>query len=90
MRRCQLAEGHTHRADGQDPCNFCGGEGPGTMGESVVRRGVPARLPVKVTWGRVVQLYSTPITVITELVQNIYMQLSHTHLHTCTLYLSLS
>ena len=42
----------THRADGQDPCNFRGAEGPGTMGERVVRRGVPARLPVKVTWGR--------------------------------------
>ena len=54
MRRCQLAEGHTHRADGQDPCNLLDGEGPGTMGERVVRRGVPARLPGKVTYRRVV------------------------------------
>ena len=35
MRRCQLAEGHIHRADGQDPCNLQAGEGPGTMGERV-------------------------------------------------------
>ena len=34
--------------------NFRGGEGPGTMGERVVRRGVGERLPGKVTWGRVV------------------------------------
>ena len=40
---CRLAEGHTHHADGQDPCR--GGEGPGTMDERVVLQGVPARLP---------------------------------------------
>ena len=56
MRRCQLAEGHTHRADGQDPCNLTGGEGPGTMGERVVRRGVGERLPGNSTWGRVVHV----------------------------------
>ena len=57
MRRCQLAEGHTHHADGQDPCNLTGGEGPGTMGERVVRRGVGERLPGKVTWRRVVHSF---------------------------------
>ena len=56
MRRCQLAEGHTHRAEGQNPCNFRGGEGPGTMGERVVRRGVGERLPTNTTYWRVVQV----------------------------------
>ena len=56
MRRCQLAEGHTHRADGQDPCNLVDGKGPGTMGERVVRRGVGERLPVNTTYRRVVFL----------------------------------
>ena len=51
MRRCWLAGGHVHGADGENPCDLTGGEGPGTMGERVVRRGVPARLPGKVTCG---------------------------------------
>ena len=48
--RCQLTEGHTHRADGQDPWNFCDDEGPGPMGERVVRRGVGERLPANTTY----------------------------------------
>ena len=45
------AEGLLLATGAEDPCNSRGGEGPGTTGKRVVRRGVPARLPGKVTWG---------------------------------------
>ena len=56
MRRCWLAGGHVHGADGQKPCDLTGGEGPRTMGERVVRRGVPELLPAKTTYLRVVNI----------------------------------
>ena len=54
MRRCWLVGGHVHGADGENSCDLTGGEGLGTMGERVVRRGVPARLPTNITYRRVV------------------------------------
>ena len=56
MRRCWLAGGHVHGADGQKPCDFQGGDGRGTMGERVVWWEACELLPAKTTWGRVVQL----------------------------------
>ena len=51
------AEGLLLAAGAENPCNFRGGEGPGTTGKRVVRRGVPTCLPTNTTYWRVVLLY---------------------------------
>ena len=47
----RLAEGLLLAVGAEDPCNFRGGEGPGTCGKRVVRRECRERLPAKVTYG---------------------------------------